>query len=180
MDHVALVLAPWMAPHKLYQWPKSVCAALSGDADVLEEYDETISAPSLTMRIPAVLRLRKHMVRVKKNPKFSRANVYNAFRHTCAYCGRRFKAKELTYDHVIPRARGGPTNWSNIVPACGGPTGCNGKKDNRTPEEAGMRLLVQPRQPAELPVTGILALPREVPELWLPYLEGHRTLRSAG
>jgi len=178
----ALVLAPWMAPHKINAgWHKSVCSVLSGDADVLEEYDETISAPSLTMHIPAVLRLRKHMVRTKKNPKFSRGNIYSFFKHRCAYCGKQFKARDLTYDHVLPRSRGGPTDWTNIVPACGnGPQSCNARKDNRTPEEAGMKLLVHPRQPTELPVTGILALPRHVPELWIPYLQGYRTMQAVG
>lgn len=177
MDYSALILAPWMAPHKIYAWHRSVCTVLSGNADVLESYDETISAPSLTMRIPAVIRLRKHLARIKKNPKFSRMNVYTAFGFKCAYCGRKFKAHDLTYDHVLPRSRGGPTDWTNVVPACGGPKGCNGKKDNKTPEEAGMRLLTPPKQPKELPLTGILTLPKHVPELWLPYVEGYRTMR---
>ena len=180
MDYKALVLSPWMAPHKTYDWPKSVCAVLSGDVDVLEEYEETISAPSLTMRIPAVLRLRKHLAKVKKNPKFSRGNIYQAFKYRCAYCGEKRKAKDLTYDHVLPRSRGGRTDWSNIVPACAGSKGCNSRKDNRTPEEAGMKLLVHPRQPHELPLVGVIALPKIVPVEWEPYLVGHRTMQLVG
>lgn len=177
MDHAALVLTPWMTPHKIFPWHRSVNAVLGRTANVLEEYDETISAPSLTMQIPAVLQLRKHLARTKKDPKFSRHHVYTSFGFRCAYCGGQFVARDLTYDHVIPWSRGGLTNWKNIVASC---RPCNGKKRNRTPEEAGMRLLQRPSRPSSLPMSGAIALPHEVPELWLPYLEGHRTLQLVG
>ena len=167
MNFDALVLSPWMTAHKLYPWHRSITAALSGTVDVLEEYDETVSAPSITLQIPAVLRLRKHLARSKTNPKFSRHHVYMHYGFRCQYCGNVFLARKLTYDHVIPRSKGGLTNWKNIVPAC---FTCNGRKGNRTPEEAGMRLLCKPSRPDSLPITGLIALPKHVPELWLPYL----------
>lgn len=177
----ALVLTAQMIPHKIYPWQKSICAAISGDVDVLEEYeDETISGPSLSIQNPAVIRIRKSITKTKKNPTFSRGNVYGWYKYKCQYCGKKFKAKDLNYDHVLPQSRGGPTDWTNIVPSCRGPKGCNARKNNRTPEEAGMKLLNQPRKPASLPITGIIALPRNVPDLWLPYLEGHRTISLVG
>jgi 5-methylcytosine-specific restriction endonuclease McrA len=177
VQHVALVLAPWMAPHKLYDWHQSISAVLGKKANVLEEYEETVSAPSITLRIPAVIQLRKHLSRTKNDVKFSRHNVYLRDGFRCQYCGERFESRELTYDHVTPRSKGGLTNWTNIVAAC---RHDNGRKGNRTPEQAGMRLLTRPVKPKSLPLTGALALPRAVPELWLPYLEGYRTLQRAG
>ena len=180
MSHQSLVLTTDFIPHKVNEWHASVTAVLSGKAYVIEQYDETISSPSIVMNIPAVIQLRRKFSRHRKNPPFSRVNVYQAFDWKCAYCGKRCAAKQLTYDHVIPRHQGGQTRWDNIVPACGGPKGCNARKRNRTPEEAGMRLLQKPCKPEHLSVTGILALPKHVPALWAPYLEGHRTMQLVG
>jgi len=81
--------------------------------------------------------------------KFSRINVYLRDDFTCGYCGRRLPMSQLTYDHVLPRARGGRTDWENILTAC---TGCNAKKGARTPAESGMRPLRQPFRPTSLPL----------------------------
>lgn len=173
----ALVLTPWFAPHSIAPWHESVTAVLSRKATVLEEYDSEIRSPSLTLRTPAVLVLRKHLARTKSVVKFSRANIYTRDGYRCGYCGDAFEASELTYDHVLPRSRGGRTDWLNIVTAC---RKCNNRKGSRTPQEAGMRLLARPTKPTSLPLVGVFRLPRHVPELWLPYLEGHRTMRMAG
>ncbi len=70
----------------------------------------------------------------------SLANVLRRDGHACAYCGR----EASTRDHIVPRSRGGPTSWLNLVAAC---AACNGYKRDRTPEQAGMRLRVQPFVP---------------------------------
>ncbi len=176
MNFEALVLTPWMAPHTIYHWHRSISASLSGDVYVLARYEETVSAPSITIQIPAVVALRKHLNRSKTDVKFSRHNIYVRDRHTCQYCGNKFTPKHLTFDHVIPRSRGGKTVWTNIVAAC---HFCNRKKDRCTPQEAGMRLLSTPMRPTSLPLTGPFLLPRDVPELWLPYLEGHQTVAKS-
>ena len=67
-------------------------------------------------------------------------NVLRRDRFRCAYCGR----TASTRDHVLPRSRGGPTTWLNLVAAC---APCNGRKRDRTPAEAGMRLGVRPFVP---------------------------------
>ena len=72
---------------------------------------------------------------------------------------------------MIPRSRGGKTTWENIVTACGDP--CNSTKANRTPEEAGMKLLRKPVKPRYLPsiqVRGMNA--SSIPEDWRPYWVG--------
>lgn len=174
----ALVLTPWYQPHAIATWHESVTAVLTKKANVLEEYDSVIRSPSLTLRTPAVVVLRKHLSRMKNDVKFSRRNVYARDGHECQFCGREFAARELTYDHVLPRCRGGRTTWENIVTSC---KKCNGRKGNRTPQEASMRLLSQPVKPRSLPLSAtVFVLPKHVPVLWLPYLEGHRTMPLAG
>lgn len=141
---------------------------LVGKADTLETYEVTVSSPSVTLKIPAVVRLRKDMQTHKKGVKFSRANVMTRDGFRCCYCGERKRPRELNYDHVLPRHRGGKTVWENIASAC---YKCNGKKRNRTPEEAGMKMHFQPYRPKTLPhVPPIFHLLDEIPEQWEPYV----------
>jgi 5-methylcytosine-specific restriction endonuclease McrA len=88
--------------------------------------------------------------------------------HNCCYCGERKHPRELNYDHVVPRERGGKTVWENIVTAC---FACNSKKRNRTPAEAGMKMHYQPHRPRVLSNTRPLLMDlAKVPQLWIPYL----------
>lgn len=71
--------------------------------------------------------------------------LFKRDRHVCAYCGDECKKKgELTVEHIVPQAQGGPTSWTNLVSAC---FGCNQKKGNRTPAQAKMDLLYVPYKP---------------------------------
>lgn len=78
-------------------------------------------------------------------PAFSKAKVFRRDRHTCAYCGQRFAERLLSCDHIVPQARGGAWSWMNLVTACGA---CNGRKADRTPEQAGMPLVYLPYVPS--------------------------------
>ena len=80
----------------------------------------------------------------RRHPKFSRRNIYRRDRYRCCYCNRRFHTEDLTLDHVVPKSKGGRMTWKNIVLAC---LPCNARKDNRTPKEAGMRLVREPYEP---------------------------------
>ena len=83
----------------------------------------------------------RHFNRV---PGLEAAKLFQRDRHTCAYCGGRFQAKNLEMEHIYPKSRGGPLSWMNLVSAC---NPCNGRKKNRTPDEAGMPLLYAPYVP---------------------------------
>lgn len=135
-----------------------------GKVEVLEEYDELIRSPSVAMRMPAVIRLLNAVRRRPRSVRFSRFNVLLRDAFICQYCGARPHARELTVDHVVPRARGGPTRWHNVVAAC---RTCNHRKGNRTPEEARMRLHRIPREPRALPGLGDRIGLRTVHEKWL-------------
>ncbi len=167
MSTDCLILTPWMAPHQSVCWEEAVTLVYLKKADVLERYDAHVSSPSTTIQIPAVVRLKKTIARHKSDVKFSRINVYTRDGFRCQYCGSKRTMRNLNYDHVVPRSLGGPTTWENIVTSC---IPCNLKKDCRTPEQAGMRLLKWPSRPRSLPLSGTFLPPKDVPDLWLPYL----------
>ena len=79
--------------------------------------------------------------KTKHRPKFSRTNIYRRDKNICAYCGHKFETEDLNLEHIIPRAQGGETDWMNITLAC---IPCNSRKRDRTPSQAGMRLLRDP------------------------------------
>lgn len=105
---------------------------------------ESIHTVSFRMRIPKVILLLFFDRLPKKEVKFTRHNIFERDQNTCQYCGRTFDRKDLNLDHVIPRDRGGPTTWENIVCSC---IMCNTRKANRTPQEAGMHLVRKPKRP---------------------------------
>jgi len=105
---------------------------------------DVIHTVSLKIRVPRVILLMIFDRMPKKEVKFTRHNIFERDRNTCQYCGGAFERKDLNLDHVIPRDRGGPTTWENIVCSC---IECNTHKANRTPLEAGMRLIRKPKRP---------------------------------
>jgi 5-methylcytosine-specific restriction endonuclease McrA len=167
-DTRTLLLNSWMAPHEILNWQEAITHVYKGTADVLEEYDITVSSPSVTFFVPAVMRLRRTISGVKRGVKFSRLNVFARDNFRCGYCNRLFLYKELTYDHVLPRKQGGRTVWENIVTSC---RPCNARKGMRTPEQAGMRLLRRPARPHALPLHAVFIDVRQVPPVWEPYLD---------
>jgi 5-methylcytosine-specific restriction endonuclease McrA len=118
--------------------------------------------------VPAVVRLRKMAKTSARGVKFSRRNVYQRDDYTCQYCGQKKPARELSYDHVVPRSAGGRTDWRNIVTAC---KACNSRKDAQTCDEAGMWPKKDPIRPAHLPVSPPL-FDREIPAEWEGFAAG--------
>lgn len=162
-----LVLTPGMQYHRVLSWAKGVVAVVFDKADVLESYDVVCASPSISLQIPAVIRMRK-LRATKKGVRFSRPNVYARDGQRCCYCGVRFVSKDLTFDHVLPRSRGGATDFLNIVTCC---KPDNIRKGQRTPAEAGMRMLYQPHAPSSLPMsTPLIMAVDDVEPLWRPYL----------
>lgn len=161
-----LVLNVYMQPHAVTSWQEGVTLAVCDKADVIAEYDDVCSSPSLSVKIPAVVRLRKEFSPHKRGVKFSRINVLTRDGFKCCYCGKKKSVEELNYDHVVPRSRGGKTEWTNIVSSC---FVCNRRKGARTPKEAGLRMHFLPYRPKVLPMTQVLVR-GEKPDLWEPYL----------
>jgi 5-methylcytosine-specific restriction endonuclease McrA len=136
---------------------------------VIAVHDREIRSVTLTFKLPSVIRLLR-FVRIKRRfdyVPFSRSNIYARDNHTCQYCGDPHALGELTFDHVVPVAQGGRKDWENIVTCC---VSCNRRKGGRTPAEAGMRLLRQPRRPSSAPAVRITFELRNAPETWRDYL----------
>ena len=101
-------------------------AVFSQRVAVVAEYEVWARSPSTQIRLPSVVALRKYQ-RAPRRAAFTRFNVFLRDRFTCQYCGEAFASSALTFEHVIPRSRGGRTTWLNIVTAC---MPCNTGKGN--------------------------------------------------
>lgn len=167
MSTQTLLLNQGYEPIKIISWQRAVKLLFLAKAEVVEEYDAELRSVSLALRVPAVVRLVRAFRRHHKPVKFSRVHLYARDGHRCQYCGVERAPAELTYDHVVPRAQGGATDWKNIVTCC---HPCNRKKGSRTPREAGMQLLAQPAQPTWVPAVAIRLALRSIPEPWRAYL----------
>lgn len=167
MQTKTLLLNSWGVPHAVISWMDAVTLMFQRKAIVLEEYEETVSSPSTTIFVPAVLQLTNSVSGYRKNVKYSPRNVFVRDGFRCQYCGERLTMKELNRDHVLPRKQCGKTTWENIVTSC---YGCNSRKAGRTPEEAGMKLLRRPARPHALPLHSVFIDGGKIPKAWEPYL----------
>ena len=132
-------------PLSLWSWQDAVKAVFLGRVNIISEYERMVRSPTFEMRLPSVISL-KDYVPTARRPAFTRFNVFLRDGFECQYCGDEFPTQELTFDHLVPRSRGGRTTWENVVTACGQ---CNLLKGNRLPRESG----VYPRLPPSPPTT---------------------------
>lgn len=154
-------------PLKVINWKKAIIMLTLGKVEVIEEYTRNIHSVSFSLKLPAVVRLLRFVKRPKIPVKFSRQNIYIRDDHKCRYCGKRLTTDELTWDHVLPRARGGKTEWENVVTCC---IKCNRKKGGRTPSEASMALIKKPSIPVWLPLLKISLHFKHTPQSWRDYI----------
>src|SRR5262245_19878765 len=154
-----LLLSQGYEPIKIISWQRAITLLTLHKVDVVEEYDAQIRATSMIIQVPAVVRLRRAFRRHAKPVKFSRVNIYAPDAYRCQYCGAICTIDRLTYDHVIPRSRGGRTTWDNIVSCC---YTCNARKANRTPAEAGLTLRSTPARPSWMPAVQIRVSTRSI------------------
>lgn len=131
-------------PLSVWSWQDAVKAIFRDTVIVLSEYERVVRSPTQEIRLPSVLVL-KEFVHTARPPAFTRFNVFLRDEWTCQYCGDQYRTNELTFDHVIPRSRGGRTSWMNIVTAC---QECNLQKGSQLPHECGMFPLHEPHQPS--------------------------------
>jgi 5-methylcytosine-specific restriction endonuclease McrA len=171
-----LLLNSTYEPLKVIPWQRAMILMWLGKVEVVRSYDRVIRSVSFRVALPAVVRLLR-FVRKKRQPlSFSRKNLFGRDENTCQYCRQRLDTSELTYDHVLPRSRGGKTEWTNIVTCC---VDCNRKKGGRTPEQAGMRLIKQPRRPDTLPTHVTITISMNTaPEAWRDFLYWNVSLDS--
>ena len=118
-------------PLSLWSWQDAIKAVFLERVNIVAQYDQRGAQPDLEMKLPSVVSLKTY-VKPSTHPAFTRFNVFLRDRFSCQYCGSR---DDLTFDHLLPRSRGGHTTWDNVVAAC---SPCNLRKGNMTPAEAGM------------------------------------------
>lgn len=169
MEKHALLLTSWYLPVRIVRWQLAIKLAYEGRVDTLVNYDEEVSSPSVTWKLPAVIRYRRQAPSRSLRVRFSRNNVFLRDKHCCQYCHRQLSAPQLTLDHVVPRSQGGRRVWDNIVTAC---RPCNARKADLSCDEAGMFPAKHPCEPAILPVVPKRFGVPHVPTQWLPFLEG--------
>lgn len=164
-----LLLSASFEPMHVISWREAIKLFFLGKAEILETYDDKLRSTSLTMEKPSVVRLVRGFKKKKviDTVKFSRPRVYTRDKYKCQYCCTPGNFKDFTFDHVLPKSRGGKTNWGNIVTAC---KRCNTRKRDRTPEEAGMKLLKHPKKPKWLPSVSINISHNSSPSIWKQYL----------
>lgn len=158
-----LVLNASCQPLNVVSIKRAVVLVLKRKAEILEQDGGSLRSEKVVMPIPAVIRL-SYYVRVphREGIPLTRRTVFVRDNNSCQYCG----ARAESIDHVIPRSRGGEHTWDNVVAAC---RRCNSKKENRLPEEAGLRLLRKPVKPHQhLRIIGAAA---EVHPSWANYLD---------
>lgn len=168
-----LVLDTSYVPVARVHWQRAVTLLFMGKVEVVEEYeDKNVKSITLSMKMPSIVRFLRALKSKRRAIKFSRENVYARDNGKCQYCGHKLPRPEATYDHVVPRAQGGTTVWENVVISC---MGCNQKKRDRTPAQAGMKLLSVPVKPKKLPDHLKLTLQWKVgmPPAWKDWLASH-------
>ena len=155
-------------PLSLWCWQDAVKAVFLDRVNIVSEYEREIRSPSCAMRLPSVIALKRY-VPLSRRPAFTRFNVFLRDRFACQYCGDAPATSELTFDHVIPKSRGGQTIWTNVVAAC---SDCNLVKGDRLPQECGMVPSPPPREPTNhaLQRNGRSFPPNYLHESWRDFL----------
>ena len=155
-------------PLSLISWQDAIKAVFLDRVSILAHYDRSVSSTNKQWQLPSVIALKEYYS-PKGRPAFTRFNVFLRDNFTCQYTGKKFPPSELTFDHVIPRSRGGKTSWENIVTAS---RDANMRKGSKLPRECGMFPRRQPVQPTtfELQESGRKFPPRFLHETWRDYL----------
>jgi 5-methylcytosine-specific restriction endonuclease McrA len=123
----------------------------------------SIHTVSQSYPMPSVIKLGRYVNVPYKGVVLSKENVFKRDGFQCQYCGTQ---KDLTLDHLIPKAKGGKTSWNNLVTAC---KKCNSLKGDYTPEQAGLQLAFKPYKHSY--IMYLKELSSRIYEEWKPFLE---------
>jgi len=152
-------------PLSLWNWQTAIKAVFLNRVNIVSEYEKVIHSPSMALKLPSVICLKKY-IKPARNPAFTRFNLFLRDGFECQYCG---SEDDLTFDHMIPRSKGGKTTWDNVTSAC---MPCNLRKGGRLPNEAHMWPKLMPARPTthELIEMGRRFPPNFLHESWRDFL----------
>ena len=155
-------------PLSLWPWQEAVKAVFLDRVNIVSQYDRTVRSPRFEMKLPSVIAL-KEFVPMARRPAFTRFNVFLRDRFACQYCNEPYPAHELTFDHIVPRSKGGRTTWENVVTAC---QTCNLLKGDRLPHQVRMYPRKKPAQPStfQLQENGRAFPPNYLHQSWRDFL----------
>jgi 5-methylcytosine-specific restriction endonuclease McrA len=168
-----LLLNQGFQPLKIITLRDAVDLMLRGVVDKVDGIAARLQTPSTIFEVPSVLRLRHYVRAPSRRAVWSRRNILRRDNYTCAYCGvkpgdirrgEKVDHADMTLDHIIPQDQGGGNTWGNTCAAC---RWCNHRKANRSPHQAGMKLLFEPKRPR----SDYLIWAGELPVEWKIYLE---------
>ena len=126
-----------------------------------------IRSVNFEIQVPRIIRLLRYDRLPRNAIKFNRRNIFLRDENICQYCGRRLGMHKLSLDHVMPKSRGGPTTWENIVCCC---LDCNVRKGGRTPRQANMTLVRKPEKPKRSPMLN-LKLTQKKYQSWQSFID---------
>ncbi|MEM1048782.1 MAG: HNH endonuclease [Pseudomonadota bacterium] len=152
-------------PLSLWSWQDAIKAVFLDRVNIVSEYETAVRSPSFEMRLPSVVSLKSY-IKPARNPAFTRFNVFLRDKFECQYC---HDTEDLTFDHLVPRSRGGQTTWENVVTAC---SSCNLKKGNKPCKDIGMWPTQMPFRPSihDLHNNGRRFPPNYLHDSWMDFL----------
>ena len=152
-------------PLSLWNWQDAIRASISNRVNIIAEYDEVVRSPSVEIKIPSVVVLKQY-IRPTSASAFTRFNLFLRDEFKCQYCGSK---GDMTFDHIVPRSKGGRTTWENVVASC---QKCNLRKGSKSIKNAGLSLRQKPIKPDPeyLRNQGRKFPPNYLHESWLDYL----------
>lgn len=152
-------------PLSLWNWQDAIRASISNRVNIIAEYDEVVRSPSIEIKIPSVVVLKQY-IRPTSASAFTRFNLFLRDEFKCQYCGSK---GDMTFDHIVPRSKGGRTTWENVVASC---QKCNLRKGSKSIKNAGLILRQKPIKPDPeyLRNQGRKFPPNYLHESWLDYL----------
>ena len=163
LKNSVLVLNQNYEPLNVCSVRRALALLFRGKAENVEISESVIRSVSREFPVPSVVRLERYVRAPRRRVMLSKRNVIRRDNHQCQYCGK--NDRKMTIDHVIPKKHGGPESWENLVAAC---VGCNAKKGDRRPDQAGPSLTKRPKRPNN--VSFIRDFVGVTDQRWKPYL----------
>jgi 5-methylcytosine-specific restriction endonuclease McrA len=163
-----LVLNNNYSPLGTVNWQRAMVLLFENKAELIEEYDTVVHTPTRTYPMPAVIKVMSYVRAKAVGLRFNKENIFIRDKGKCQYCSKKLLSKNVTFDHIQPKSKGGETTWTNIVTCC---YECNQFKGDRSLSESGLVLVSKPVRPASSPINMIFKLRSgtKIPKSWEKY-----------